>query len=114
MQINLTVRSIPWLALLLLLGNCLFSCEEIGSMKPPPPAPELTPRAAYLEALHYSGLGESQLVQAWKDAAQSALEDSVEVAVPFKVSLCFTRRKVRPAFATAETILFFSALVYCE
>lgn len=84
MQINLTVQSSPWLALILLIASCLFSCQEIGSMKPPPPAPELTPRAAYLEALHYSGLGESQLVQAWKDAAQKALEDSVEVAVPFK------------------------------
>lgn len=84
MQRNPTVRINPWLVLLFLTCSYLFSCEEVGLRKPPPPAPELTPRAAYLEALHYSGLGESQLVQAWKDAAQKALEDSVEVAVPFK------------------------------
>lgn len=84
MQRNPTVRSSQSLVLLLLTCAYLFSCQEVGLMKPPPPAPELTPRATYLEALHYSGLGESQAVKAWQAAAQKTLEDSVEIAVPFK------------------------------
>lgn len=62
----------------------LISCTEERPPHLPPPPPELSPRGLYLEGLHFSGLGESEVVKKWNIAAEKALRDSTEVSLPFQ------------------------------
>lgn len=72
------------------LVACLFllllqtACSEKRPPRIPPPPPELSPRGLYLEGLHFSGLGETELVEKWKEVAEKALLDSTEVSLPFQ------------------------------
>lgn len=78
------LTSVPLLVLCALLVFIGSSCEEERPPNIPPPPPELSPRGLYLEGLHFSGLGSSQLVERWNAAAAQAMEDSTEINMPFQ------------------------------
>lgn len=78
------LTSVPLFAIYLLLLFTLFSCEEERAPNIPPPSPELSPRGLYLDGLHFSGLGSSQLVERWNAAADQAFADSTEISMPFQ------------------------------
>ena len=78
------LTSVPVFAICTLLIFTLLSCAEEPPPNIPPPPPELSPRGLYLEGLHFSGLGSSQLVERWNAAAEQAMEDSTEVSMPFQ------------------------------
>ncbi|MBX2873563.1 MAG: peptidoglycan DD-metalloendopeptidase family protein [Saprospiraceae bacterium] len=78
------LTSVPLLFICLWMGFTFLSCEENKPPNIPPPAPELSPRGLYLDGLHFSGLGSSQLVERWNAAAEQALGDSTEISMPFQ------------------------------
>ena len=78
------LTSVPLFAICVLLSFILLACDQERAPNIPPPPPELSPRGLYLEGLHFSGLGSSQLVERWNAAAAQAMEDSTEVNMPFQ------------------------------
>ncbi len=62
----------------------LLSCDQNTLFNDAPPPLIQTPREAYISALDSSGLGQTQLVKAWKSAGVKALEDSILQEAPFQ------------------------------
>lgn len=75
---------VPLLGICLLLIYSMISCTAERPPHLPPPAPELSPRNLYLDGIHFSGLGASELVSQWNIAAEQALLDSTEISMPFQ------------------------------
>ncbi|NRB48807.1 MAG: peptidoglycan DD-metalloendopeptidase family protein [Saprospiraceae bacterium] len=78
------LSSVPFYAICVWLAFTLLSCEEKRPLNIPPPSPELSPRGLYLDGLHFSGLGSSEIVERWNAAAARAFQDSTEISMPFQ------------------------------
>lgn len=78
------LTSVPLFAICLILVFALLACEEERPPNIPPPPPELSPRGLYLDGIHFSGLGSSEIVERWNLAAEQAMKDSTEISMPFQ------------------------------
>lgn len=79
---HFTIQSFIHFVILLCLGTT-FSCQKAADFFSPKP-PELTAWETYNAALDSTGLGNTQLAQSWRNAAQQALQDSLFIDSPFR------------------------------